>query len=260
MALPLILFSLLLSSFPFPSSAASAAASSCPPDKTVVRVGYFKEEQPFEVAVAHRWFDTDDECFVFYPQTSGTKAGRKMQNGELQLAAMGSAPFALTLSRGVAVTDFYTLHSKGDSQGLVTHPSSGIYSPADLKGKTVAYPAGSTAHFHSLFIAEVFNIPPTDINWVTLSGGEIMEAWDAGTIDAAFVWGSAYSHIKETGTVLITARSLSSWGKETFNNFVRPSRAKRAREGSGRAPERSPSLLRAAHHHLVLLCEQSGRE
>ena len=99
-------------------------------------------------------------------------------------------------------------------------PQSSIYSPSDLRSKIVAYPQGSTAHFHSLFITEVFNIPPNEINFIPLSPSQIQTAWDAGTIDAAFCWGSAYDYIKATGTVLITARSLSAWGKETFNNFV----------------------------------------
>lgn len=136
------------------------------------------------------------------------------------MAAMGSSPFALTLSRGMESTDFYTLHSKGDSQGMVTHPNSQIYSPSDLRSKKVAYPQGSTAHFHSLFIAELFSIPLKEVNFVPMSGGDIQSAWDEGAIDAAFCWGSCLDHIKASGTVLITARALSSWGKETFNNFV----------------------------------------
>lgn len=48
----------------------------------------------------------------------------------------------------------------------------------------------------------------------------IAAAWERGDIDAAFVWDPALGRIKETGKVLITSGTLSTWGKATFDGCV----------------------------------------
>mmetsp|Transcript_8881 Transcript_8881/g.16012 ORF Transcript_8881/g.16012 Transcript_8881/m.16012 type:complete len:403 (-) Transcript_8881:255-1463(-) len=51
-----------------------------------------------------------------------------------------------------------------------------------------------------------------------LNPGQIKIVWDAGTIDGAFCWGSVMQHIIDnSGSMLISARQLGVWGKETFN-------------------------------------------
>jgi taurine transport system substrate-binding protein len=48
----------------------------------------------------------------------------------------------------------------------------------------------------------------------------IAAAWERGDIDAAFVWDPALGKIKETGKVLITSGTLSTWGKATFDGML----------------------------------------
>mgnify|MGYP006206117723 CR=1 FL=1 len=55
--------------------------------KDVVRLGYFNEAQPFEVACARGWFQGDlDIEVVCLPQTAGVLAVAKLDDGDLNPA------------------------------------------------------------------------------------------------------------------------------------------------------------------------------
>ena len=122
-----------------------AAAASA--ETITVRLGYFGEAQPFQVACARGWFDVGDAQVVCLPQSSGGFAVAKLDDGDLDVALLGSTPAATGLARGVRMHTFYVAHMKGVSQGLLVHPDIG--SPLDLDNRTFGTPFGSTAHYHS---------------------------------------------------------------------------------------------------------------
>ena len=81
----------------------------------IVRFGYFAEPQPFQVACAQGWFDVNDTTtstgavvdieVVCLPQTSGGLAVAKLDRGDLDVAVLGSTPWAQAVSRGGAPGD-----------------------------------------------------------------------------------------------------------------------------------------------------------
>ena len=187
----------------------------------VIRFGYFAEAQTHAVGchVGSSTGTTDAAGLVdlevaCLPQSS-RYAAAKLDRGDLDVAVLGSTPWAEAVSRGVDLSAFYVTHSKGDSQGLVTRDT--IATPRDLHGKTIATPFGSTAHQHLLFLREIFpgvafklkNSPP--------SRAELEPLWTSGEIDGAFCWGDGFMWLKTVGKLMITARTLGHWGVETFN-------------------------------------------
>ena len=97
--------------------------------REVVRLGYFTEAQPFEVACARGWFeaaDLDVEV-VCLPQSAGVGAVSKIDDGDLDVALLGSTPAAEAIARGVKLENFYVAHLKGESQALLVRPE--IVSP-----------------------------------------------------------------------------------------------------------------------------------
>ena len=139
----------------------------------------------------------------------------KLDRGDLDVAVLGSTPWAMAVSRGVDLSAFYVPHSKGDSQALVTRDT--IATPRDLHGKTIATPFGSTAHQHLLVLREIF--PGVAFNLVNSppSRAALEPLWTSGAIDGAFCWGVGLTWLKTVGKVLVTARTLGHWGVETFN-------------------------------------------
>eukprot|EP01043_Picozoa_sp_COSAG02_P055287 COSAG02_NODE_6392_length_3602_cov_38.216386_2_plen_730_part_00 len=197
--------------------------------KTLVRFGYFSESMPLGVACARRWLDTEDYEVGCFPQSSGSYAVSRLDQGDLDVSLLGSTPAAISNSRGVRATTFQMAHGHGKSQGLAVRDSRATHGPLEMLGKCLASPFGSTAHYHLLFLIHMLDlsicpssatcdeVDPTCVTVVNMSPSGLMAAWDAEEIDGAYIWGTGFLHLKATGgTVIIDSADLKSWGKETF--------------------------------------------
>lgn len=151
---------------------------------------------------------------------SGAKVINAMASGDVHISLAGSSPIAAGVSRGLDIELIYIYEDIASAEAMVVRNGSGIVSPQDLKGKKLGVPFVSTTHFHTLFALEQFGINPKEIKILNMQPPAIAAAWERGDIDAAFVWDPALGRIKETGKVLITSGTLSTWGKATFDGCV----------------------------------------
>jgi taurine transport system substrate-binding protein len=106
------------------------------------------------------------------------------------------------------------------SEALVTRNGAGIDKPADLKGKRIAVPIGSTAHFSLMGALKMYNLTEKDVTVVGMSPAEIAAAWAQNAVDAAFVWYPVQAKIRENGKVMTTAGAIAKTGFPTFNGWV----------------------------------------
>ena len=69
--------------------------------REVVRLGYFTEAQPFEVACARGWFEAADLDIevVCLPQSAGVGAVSKIDDGDLEISLCKGPPRALSSRR-----------------------------------------------------------------------------------------------------------------------------------------------------------------
>lgn len=70
-----------------------------------------------------------------------------MASGDVVISELGSSPLAIATSQGVDIQLFMLAQVIGKAESLIVRDGSGIASIEDLKGKRVAVPVGSTAHF-----------------------------------------------------------------------------------------------------------------
>lgn len=176
---------------------------------------------PWKVAIADGSIERETGVKINWRRfDSGAKVINAMASGNVQVAVAGSSPTAAGVSRGLDIEVVWILEDIADAEALVVRHGAGILEPQDLKGKTIGVPFASTTHFHTLFALEQFGIDPGDVKIQNLQPPEIVQAWESGEIDAAFVWDPALGSIKKTGKVLITSGLLSSWGKATFDALV----------------------------------------
>ena len=136
-------------------SCCTTAASSS--QRQQVRFGYFTQPKPWTVACARGLFDTAEYEVICFPQSSGSYAASKLEDGLLDLAIMGSTPFAEASSRGLDITSIYIDSVSSGDEGLVVRRNA-ILAPADLAGRTVATPFASTAHFLLLYFLTIFQV------------------------------------------------------------------------------------------------------
>ena len=186
-----------------------------------VTIGYQLVYNPWKAAIHEGAFEAATGYDIKWRQfDSGAKVITAMAAGDVQIAMAGSSPIAAGVSRELDIELVWIVEDIASAEALVVRNGTGITAPQDLAGKRLAVPFASTTHFHSLFALEQFGIDPSKVTIVNKQPPEIVESWQSGEIDAAFVWEPALGEIKKTGKVLITSGLLSSWGKATFDGIV----------------------------------------
>ncbi|MDO9618705.1 MAG: taurine ABC transporter substrate-binding protein [Pseudomonas sp.] len=151
---------------------------------------------------------------------SGAEVVTAIASGDVQIGNLGSSPLAAAASRGLPIVTFIVAAQINAAEALVVRNGSGINSPQDLIGKTIATPFVSTSHYSLLGALKHWQVEPSKVKIVNLNPSEISAAWARGNIDGAFVWSPALGAIKQNGTVLTDAAEVGTWGAPTFEVWV----------------------------------------
>jgi taurine transport system substrate-binding protein len=150
---------------------------------------------------------------------SGASINTAFVAGSLDIAAIGSSPVARGLSAplNIPYQVAFVLDVAGDNEALVARNDSGVTDVAGLRGKKVATPFASTAHYSLLAALDKSGLKESDLTIVDLEPQDILAAWTRGDIDAAYSWLPSLDELKKTGKVLITSRELAAGGKPTLD-------------------------------------------
>lgn len=151
---------------------------------------------------------------------SGADVIAAMASGDVKVGELGSSPLAIAASQGVDLQMFMFSYAVGKSESLIARNGSGIASLADLRGKRVAVPVGSTAHFSLMGAIAHAGLKETDVTIMSMKPDQIAAAWEQGTIDAAFIWPPVQNELLKTGTRIVGANETAEWGYPTFNAWV----------------------------------------
>jgi taurine transport system substrate-binding protein len=138
---------------------------------------------------------------------------------QVDFGALGSSPLARGLSAplNIPYQVAFILDVAGDNEALVARNGTGIESIADLKGKRVATPFASTAHYSLLAALAQNGLSANDVQLVDLQPQAILAAWERGDIAAAYSWLPTLDQLEKSGKVLITSRQLADKGKPTLD-------------------------------------------
>lgn len=141
---------------------------------------------------------------------------------QVDFGALGSSPVARGLSAplNIAYSVAFILDVAGDNEVLVARNGSGIETIADLKGKRVATPFASTAHYSLLAALALNGLSASDVQLIDLQPQAILAAWERGDIAAAYSWLPTLDQLQKNGKTLITSRELADRGKPTLDLAV----------------------------------------
>jgi taurine transport system substrate-binding protein len=145
---------------------------------------------------------------------------RAMASGDVQMGEVGSSPMTAAASQGQDIKLFWISADIGNAEALVARNGSGVTSLKDLKGKRVATPFVSTAHYQLMVGMKLEGVDPRGVNVMNMRPPEIAAAWERGDIDATFIWDPVLSKIKGNGKVLATSGSIGKKGFPTFEGIV----------------------------------------
>jgi taurine transport system substrate-binding protein len=200
---------------------AMLAAFASPARANEVSIGYLQIVEPAKVAQASGTYEKDSGWKINWKRfDSGADIIAAIASNAVQVAYIGSPPFAAAASRGVPIEIFLVAGQIGDAEALVARNGTGVEKPEDLIGKTVAVTFATTTHYSLLAALKHWGIASDKVKIVNMRPPEIAAAWQRGDIDAAYVWHPILGAIKPNGRVLVTSGQVAEWGAPTFDAWM----------------------------------------
>jgi len=165
------------------------------------------------LAKAQGWYEKELGVKVNFKQfDSGRDVNTAFASNSLDFGLAGSTPTAVGISRGLAYQVFWIHDVIGAAESLAVKNSAKVATLADLKGKKVAVPFGSTTHYSLLSALKLEGIKASDVTILDLQPPDILAAWQRGDIDAAYVWQPTLGKLLADGKVLTDSAVLASKG------------------------------------------------
>ncbi len=199
--------------------ASTLFAGTASADKIII--GHFGNPTPMQLLVSSDAIEKATGWEVEWRKfASGTDVIAAMASGDVVLAELGSSPLSIAASQGVELQLIAYSDVIGTAESLIAHDGSGIETVADLKGKRIGVPVGSTAHFSLMGALQHEGIAEADVTIMSMKPDEIAAGWDQGAIDATWIWQPVQSEILKSGKLIIGADKTAEWGFPTFDGWV----------------------------------------
>ncbi len=136
--------------------------------------------------------------------SSGKDVNTALASGSIDVSELGTSPTALGIASGLQYTVIGIGDIIGSAESLVVKKDSGIQSINDLKGKKIATPFASTAHYSLLNALSLSGVNASDVNLLDMEADDIWAAWQRGDIDGAYIWYPVQDELLKDGGVVIT--------------------------------------------------------
>jgi taurine transport system substrate-binding protein len=190
-------------------------------DKPTIRIGYQSFPSGDLIVKNNKWLEEalPDYNIKWTKFDSGADVNTAFIAKELDFGALGSSPVARGLSAplNIPYKVAFVLDVAGDNEALVARNGANVNSIPELRGKRIAAPFASTAHYSLLAALAQNGLSPSDVQLVDLQPQAILAAWDRGDIDAAYSWLPTLDQLRKTGKDLVTSRQLAKDGKPTLD-------------------------------------------
>ncbi|OWJ77398.1 taurine ABC transporter substrate-binding protein [Haematobacter missouriensis] len=184
-----------------------------------LRIGWQQIVEPARVAQADGAYEKATGADITWNLFGGgADVIAAIASGAIDIGYVGSSPLTAAASQGLPIEAIYVVGNIAEAEALATK---GITTPADLKGKKIATPFVSTAHYSLLTALKHWGIQPTEVSLLNLRPQEIAAAWERGDIDGAYIWDPVLNRIKSTGgTVIADSSDVADWGGPTFDAWI----------------------------------------
>ncbi|MEY8352096.1 ABC transporter substrate-binding protein [Lachnospiraceae bacterium 54-53] len=145
--------------------------------------------------------------------SAGTDINNAVVSGDVDVASFGSSPIALGIANGIKYRAVFIPYVQGGNiEALAAKKDLNAGSVADLKGKTIAAPFGTTSHYALLNALKLAGLTSGDVTLLDMGGQDIVAAWTRGDIDAAYIWSPALDECLKDGVILTNDGELAEQG------------------------------------------------
>jgi len=176
----------------------------------------------WEIGWAKGWFEKEMGIKVNFREfDTGAHITTAMASGRVQLGiSVGGMVLGAAVSQGAPLKLVGIAENIGSAENLVARNGSGIISPADLRGKTVALPYGTNLHYKLMGLMKVFSIKESEIKMLDMAPPDILAAYLRKDIDVGYVWEPFMSQMLETGHLIVSAEDVDRWGYFAYGAVI----------------------------------------
>ncbi|MFT5865982.1 MAG: taurine transport system substrate-binding protein [Gammaproteobacteria bacterium] len=143
---------------------------------------------------------------------------RAIAADQIDFGGLGNPPTAIGVVRGLPIQGTMVLNMLDFVEAMVVRTDLEIKSFADLEGKTLAAPFGSTTHYLLLQALADEGIDPASMKILDLRPNDIALAWSRGDIDAAWFWEPNLDKtVQDGGNIFMTSGIMEKRGYPTWD-------------------------------------------
>lgn len=150
--------------------------------------------------------------------TTGKQCLDTVIGGAAEIATTAEAPTTAAAMAGQPVA-FLARTEYSDLKTLAS-TASGIATPADLKGKRLAYTAGTGSEVYTMTLLHTAGLKPDDVKLVNLRPQDMIAALSSNSIDAYDTWEPHISNGKKALDDQVRELDTKGIYSETFNIVV----------------------------------------
>jgi NitT/TauT family transport system substrate-binding protein len=180
---------LLLSLTVFSASCQKPEKSTGPKEKVTIGVAAGGQYSlPFIIAREKGFFQEEglEATIRVYP--SGKMALEAMFAGEVDSATVSETPIVLNSFMRDDFAVFATVAYSYDNNKVIGRRDRGVSKPADLKGKTIGFTAGTSSHFFVQVYLTEHGIEPSAVKMVDFAPTDLPGALKEGKVDAIAIF------------------------------------------------------------------------
>lgn len=151
--------------------------------------------------------------------SSGGDVVQAFGSDSIDVGMLGSSPATIAVSEPlqIPIRVVWIQEVIGEAEALVVRDES-VQELSDLKGKTVAVPFSSTAHFSLLQALQGVGLTPgNDVKLINLAPEAMLGAWDGEQIDAAWIWNPVLGELQQSGRQIYSSADTAEAGKPTYD-------------------------------------------
>ena len=179
----------------------------------VINIGVIEGGPESAVLVQENYFASIGVKVNLVNYSAGTDINNAIVSKDVDVASFGSSPIALGIANGIEYKAVFVSYLEGGNiEALAVKNDAGVSSVADLKGKTIATPFGTTSHYALLNALQLGGLSPSDVTLLDMGGQDIVAAWTRGDIDATYIWSPALDECLKDGAIITNDGELAKQG------------------------------------------------
>lgn len=178
-----------------------------------INIGVIEGGPESAILVQEDYFKDIDVKVNVVSYSAGTDINNAVVSKDVDVASFGSSPIALGIANEIDYKAVFVSYLEGGNiEALAVKKDAGVSTVADLKGKTIGVPFGTTSHYALLNALQLAGLSASDVTLLDMGGDDIVAAWTRGDIDATYIWSPALDECLKDGTIITNDGELAKQG------------------------------------------------